>query len=103
MKIVEVDSITSGIDQIVECLTIQEDQMRQIKADIEGIVALNDSFKGKGGQAIRSFYKECHLTFISFYQNVVETYKNSLQTIKNELFSLEPAKDGFIRESFFTK
>ena len=31
---------------------------------------------------------------------MVETYKNSLQTIKNELFSLEPTKDGFIRESY---
>ena len=64
MKIVEVDSLTSGIEQIVECLTIQEDQMRQIKANIEEMVALNDSLKGKGGQAIKDLLPRISSTLL---------------------------------------
>lgn len=100
MKIVEVHSLLSGIDQILSHLDNQEKQVKAIEAAIENIVSLEDSLKGQGGQSIRSFYQEQHLSFIAFYQQTIESYKETLKMLKNELLSIEPDHNGFIRESF---
>ena len=100
MKIVEVHSLLSGIDQTLAHLDNQEKQVKAIEAAIENIVSLEDSLKGQGGQSIRSFYQEQHLSFIAFYQQTIESYKETLKILKNELLSIEPDHNGFIRESF---
>jgi hypothetical protein len=100
MKTLEVASLRSGIDQMIDKLNVHEEQINQIQVNVKGIISLEDSLKGSGGQSIRSFYQDCHDSFLSFYQNVIENYKRTLTTMKSELQSLEPADNGFIRESF---
>lgn len=100
MKVLEVQSLISGIDQTLNCLNNQENQMQEIESAIKSIVFLEQSLKGYGGQSIRSFYQEQHLSFIAFYQQTIDSYKESLKTLKNELLTLESNQNGFIHESF---
>ncbi|WP_019240861.1 MULTISPECIES: LXG domain-containing protein [Bacillus] len=100
MKVLEVNILQSGIDKVKNDLNIQEKQLQQIEQSIQGIIDLQDSFKGEGGQAIRGFYESYHLPFLkellSFYGEYIET----LSQMKLNLDLLEPNNKGFIRESF---
>ncbi|WP_051291209.1 ribonuclease YeeF family protein [Fictibacillus gelatini] len=100
MKRLDVQGFRSGIDDILHHLRTLDEQMKQIKDDMNGIIGLEDALKGKGGQSIRSFYQECHGTFLLFFEGFLTNYKSILRTMKRELQSLEPAEDGFIDEEF---
>ncbi|MGE8078328.1 T7SS effector LXG polymorphic toxin [Peribacillus loiseleuriae] len=41
--------------------------MNQIKEAVTNLIALEDSLKGEGRNAIRGFYEECHKPFLLFY------------------------------------
>ncbi|MGN1387309.1 MAG: T7SS effector LXG polymorphic toxin, partial [Bacillus sp. (in: firmicutes)] len=73
----EVNTLQSGIDKVMNDLNIQQKQLQQIEQSIQGIIDLRDSFKGEGGQAIRRFYESYHLPFLkellSFYGAYIET------------------------------
>ncbi|MDQ0273323.1 ribonuclease YeeF family protein [Cytobacillus purgationiresistens] len=100
MKTLEVESLHSGIEEILEKLNSQKEQVKQIEASVEGIITLNDSLKGQGGQSIRSFYQDCHQPFLLFYQDVMNEYVSSLKNVKSTLHSFEPSHNGFISQSF---
>ncbi|WP_372530235.1 T7SS effector LXG polymorphic toxin [Cytobacillus sp.] len=51
---------------------------------IQELLALDDAFKGKGGEAIRSFYQECHQPFLQFLESWIDEY----QILFKELHSL---------------
>ncbi|MBA9025611.1 T7SS effector LXG polymorphic toxin [Peribacillus huizhouensis] len=55
MKVLEVESLHSGIDEILDKIDIQKDQMNQIKEAVTNLIALEESLKGAGGNAIRGF------------------------------------------------
>ncbi|WP_168733973.1 T7SS effector LXG polymorphic toxin [Metabacillus sediminilitoris] len=100
MKTLDVASLQSGIDEMLDKLTIYDEQIKQIQEMVKGIISLEDSLKGNGGQSIRAFYQDCHDSFLSFYKTVIENYKSLLHTMKAELQSLEPADNGYIRDNF---
>ena len=100
VKTLEVASLNSAIDSLLEKLASQENDITQIDSAVKGIVELEDSLKGEGGQAIRSFYQDCHLPFLTVYQSVLDEYKSTLTNMKNALQSFEASDNGFIRESF---
>ena len=66
MKVLEVSTLHPGIDQVLNNHRTQQEQLKQIEKSIQGIVNLDDSFKGMGGQAIRGYYDSN--TFL-FYQH----------------------------------
>ena len=41
-------------------------EMETIDRAVQGLVAMEDSLKGEGGNAIRTFYADCHLPFLQF-------------------------------------
>lgn len=100
MKVLDVEALHKGIDATIEKLISLQDQMKQVENDVKGLVALDDSFKGEGGQAIRSYYQESHEPFLAFSQEFFTHYQNTLKTMKSNLYSLEPASNGLIRQSF---
>ncbi|ARC71770.1 ribonuclease YxiD [Bacillus licheniformis] len=67
MKTLDVQALHKAIDQTVEQLKQQSEEIVNIKKSVEGITSLNDALKGKGGDAIRNFYKECHTPFLQFF------------------------------------
>ncbi|MCZ0073436.1 T7SS effector LXG polymorphic toxin [Bacillus sonorensis] len=36
-----------------------------MKESVDALTSLDDALKGKGGEAIRSFYEECHTPFFA--------------------------------------
>ncbi|MCY8573787.1 T7SS effector LXG polymorphic toxin [Bacillus haynesii] len=100
MKTLDVQALHKAIDQTLEQLKHQSDEIVTVKKSVEAITSLNDALKGKGGDAIRNFYKECHAPFLQFYETFIEEYQSALKKIKQALNSLEPNHNGFISQTF---
>ncbi|UOY88646.1 T7SS effector LXG polymorphic toxin [Bacillus glycinifermentans] len=100
MKTLDVQALHNAIDQTLEQLKQQSNEFAKVKKAVDGITSLDDALKGKGGDAIRAFYEECHIPFLRFYETFVEEYQSTLKKIKNALNSLEPNHNGFISQSF---
>ncbi|WP_412677803.1 T7SS effector LXG polymorphic toxin [Bacillus swezeyi] len=100
MKTLDVQALHKAIDQTLEQLKQQSDEFAQVQKAAEEIASLNDALKGKGGDAIRAFYKECHTPFLQFYDTFIEEYSSALKKMKSALNSLEPNHNGFISQSF---
>ncbi|WP_093494585.1 T7SS effector LXG polymorphic toxin [Psychrobacillus psychrodurans] len=75
-------------------------EMKAIHHAVEGLVQMEDQLKGAGGNAIRSFYQECHLPFLHFFQLFSEQFKQVLNQMEAALHSLEPDSSGYILETF---
>ncbi|MCY9181315.1 LXG domain-containing protein [Bacillus haynesii] len=100
MKTLDVHALHHAIDQTLEQLKQQSDELSKVKKAVESITSLDDALKGKGGDAIRAFYEECHTPFLQFYDTFIEEYSSTLKKMKSALNSLEPNHNGFISQSF---
>ncbi|MEC2288806.1 T7SS effector LXG polymorphic toxin [Bacillus licheniformis] len=100
MKTLDVQALHNAIDQTLEQLKQQSDEFAKVKKAVDGITSLDDALKGKGGDAIRAFYEECHTPFLQFYDTFIEEYSSTLKKMKTALNSLEPNHNGFISQSF---
>lgn len=102
MKVLDVTDLHSGIEQILEALKTHYSEIVQIEAAVKGFIALEDEFKGKGGEAIRGFYEETHIPLLSFYKSFLTDYQSRLEAMKSELYALEPVNNGYIAEQFLS-
>ncbi len=100
MKILDVKPFHEGIDRNSAMLERLCDEMDAIMKTVEGLVAMEDSLKGEGGDAIRAFYAECHLPFQLFFDTTSREYIDKLRWMKNALDSLEPNPAGYIKQEF---
>ncbi|MBG9913424.1 ribonuclease YeeF family protein [Bacillus sonorensis] len=100
MKTLDVQTFQNGLDKTLSELKNQKDDISKVKQSVKGITSLDDALKGSGGEAIRSFYEECHTTFLLFYESFISDYKGILEKTKSALHSLEPNHNGFISQSF---
>ncbi|ART75198.1 hypothetical protein B4U37_03680 [Sutcliffiella horikoshii] len=100
MKILEVESLHMELQSMLEKLELQKEAVEKIHNDVMGIVGLEDALKGQGGQAIRAFYQDCHIPFLTYYLSVLDEFKNTLNGMKSALQSVEPSSSGYINESF---
>ncbi|CAM3229711.1 LXG domain-containing protein [Filibacter tadaridae] len=100
MKILDVDPFQEGLQKNSIMLDRLESEMKAIEIAIEGLVAMEDSLKGQGGNAIRAFYSECHLPFVQYFLVFKNTFASILTQIESALHTLEPSSNGFIRENF---
>ncbi|MBS4161660.1 transposase, partial [Klebsiella pneumoniae] len=100
MKTLDVQALHDAIDHTLKQLKKQSDEMAKVKKSVEAITSLDDALKGKGGDAIRAFYEECHTPFLKFYETFIDEYESALKKIKNALNSLEPNHNGYISQAF---
>ncbi|MCY7799091.1 Ribonuclease YxiD [Bacillus licheniformis] len=100
MKTLDVQALHKAIDQTLEQLKHQSDEIDKVKKSVEEIASLDEALKGKGGDAIRAFYEECHTPFLRFYDTFIEEYISTLKKLKSALNSLEPNHNGFISQTF---
>ncbi|MGX1265714.1 putative ribonuclease toxin of YeeF-YezG toxin-antitoxin module [Rossellomorea marisflavi] len=100
MKILDVDGFQKGIKEIEETLSSQKKQAEQIEKAIQGVTDLDEAFKGKGGNAIRDFYRSKHLPLLKQFQTFLSDYQSVIKQMKHALQNLEPAPDGFMNEGF---
>uniref|UniRef100_UPI001B7FB223 ribonuclease YeeF family protein n=1 Tax=Fictibacillus gelatini TaxID=225985 RepID=UPI001B7FB223 len=100
MKVLDVEAFNQSINDTEKYLRSLSEQIKQTKDAVKGIISLEDSLKGKAGQAIRLFYQECHLSFLLYFESFIKDYEAILTSIKNQLKNFEPDPNGFISESF---
>lgn len=100
MKVLDVNPFHEGVQRNVRMLSRLESEMQTIAQTVEGLVAMEESLKGEGGNAIRMFYRECHLPFLQFFTTFQSQFSNTLKQMESALDTLEPIQDGFIRESY---
>ncbi|MDR4938255.1 LXG domain-containing protein [Rossellomorea marisflavi] len=100
MKILDVDGFQKGITEIEETLSSQKKQADQMANAIQGVTDLEEAFKGKGGNAIRDFYRSKHLPLLEQYQTFLSDYQTVIKQMNDALQNLEPAPDGFMNEAF---
>ncbi|WP_222426128.1 T7SS effector LXG polymorphic toxin, partial [Bacillus paralicheniformis] len=78
MKTLDVQALHKAIDQTLEQLKHQSDEIAKVQKSVEEIASLDDALKGKGGDAIRAFYEECHTPFLQFYDTFIGEYSSTL-------------------------
>ncbi|PRR90353.1 MULTISPECIES: T7SS effector LXG polymorphic toxin [unclassified Bacillus (in: firmicutes)] len=100
MKTLDAFALINGIDQTLNTLKQQSQQISSIEKQIDQIISLDGALKGEAGQAIRSFYTECHIPFLQFFQVIIEEYSATLKNTKQALHALESNQHGFISQSF---
>nr|WP_269136054.1 LXG domain-containing protein [Sporosarcina cyprini] len=95
-----VQPFQEGLRNMLSALNRLETEITAIETTIETFVALDEVFKGEGGQAIRSFYDEVHLPFIQLFHMMQSDFVNVLERMTAALTTLEPHPSGWIQESF---
>ncbi|MEN1968807.1 LXG domain-containing protein [Lentibacillus sp. N15] len=100
MKVLHVGGLLKGIRNTKDRLYRLEDQVKQLQERVKAVVMLDDSFRGKGAQAIRSFYEELHLPFLLFLERFIVDYRDVLHRMESRLLDLEPDEDGYIHQQF---
>jgi predicted ribonuclease toxin of YeeF-YezG toxin-antitoxin module len=100
MKIVDVDLFQDGLQRNITMLDTLSSEIEAIHHAVECLVQMEEQLKGAGGNAIRSFYQECHLPFLHFFQLFSEQFKQVLRQLEAAHHSLEPDSTGYIVEQF---
>ncbi|MEK4245279.1 T7SS effector LXG polymorphic toxin [Psychrobacillus sp. FSL K6-2684] len=100
MKVLDVDLLQDGLQRNITMLERLNTEIKTIQLGVEGLVQMEEQLKGEGGGAIRSFYEECHLPFLQFFQLFSYDSQQVLYQIGKALNSLEPDLSGYILEEF---
>lgn len=100
MKVLDVDLFQVGLQRNITMLDRLRSEIEAIHRAVDGLVQMEDQLKGEGGNAIRSFYGECHLPFLQYFQLFSENFKQVLHQMEAALHSLEPNSAGYILEQF---
>ncbi|MEJ9303474.1 T7SS effector LXG polymorphic toxin [Priestia megaterium] len=100
MKTLDVDAFHENIQAILDSIKSQKEQIQGLISQVQAFSSLDDAFKGKGGEAIRSFYETGHASFLTLYHSLLTSYEARLTQIIHALRSFEPSEDGYITQPF---
>jgi toxin YxiD len=100
VRVLDVSDLENGVKELKAILKVQKEQINNIKDDMQSFTHSESFYAGEGAKAIRFFYNECHVPFLRFLENFIDNYQRFLVNLGKSLNDLEPANNGFIRESF---
>ena len=99
-KILDVEQFKEGLQRNMDRLNRLEKEMAEIQETVRGLVEMEDSLKGHGGEAIRGFYEACHLPFLSYFQLFTKSFYDTLTAMGDALTALESSEKGYIQEEY---
>ncbi|MGR6856879.1 T7SS effector LXG polymorphic toxin [Bacillus halotolerans] len=102
MKTLDVHALHEGIQHTIEKLDKQKQQLEKLEKSVEHLAGMKDALKGKGGDAIRTFYEECHKPFLLFFGMFIDEYKKMLKQTQHAISSVESDSHGMIAEAFLS-
>ncbi|MDG3072249.1 ribonuclease YeeF family protein [Bacillus halotolerans] len=102
MKTLDVHALHEGIQHTIEKLDKQKQQLEKLEKSVEHLAGMEDALKGKGGNAIRTFYEECHKPFLLFFGMFIDEYKKVLKQTQHAIASVESDSHGMIAEAFLS-
>lgn len=100
LKLLDVKSIEAGNDFTIKQIESFYDQISNIQRAVRSFYLAEDDLAGKGGEAIRAFYQDCHEPFLILLHQSLIDYENVLTEMVTSIESFESNKDGYISESF---
>lgn len=100
LKTLDVDAFHENIQAILDSIKSQKEQIQSLISQVQAFSSLDNAFKGKGGEAIRSFYETGHASFLTLYHSLLTSYEARLTQITHALRSFEPSEDGYITQPF---
>ncbi|WP_052504479.1 LXG domain-containing protein [Rossellomorea aquimaris] len=100
MKMLDNASLHSGIEDLLNKLEAQKKQLDDLQRAVGNFTGLQESFSGKGGDAIRSFYQDMHVPFLTFYSLSLQNYERTLSNLKGASIELESDSNGLIHQGF---
>jgi len=100
VKLFNASNLDSGIKQVKQSIDTLENQLQDLRKQIDYFTGLDDNFTGKSGKSIRMFYQEVHIPFILLFEQTIRQYKAAINVAEKLFFLFEPADDGYIEESF---
>ncbi|KUP09456.1 hypothetical protein Q75_00610 [Bacillus coahuilensis p1.1.43] len=100
MKTLDNLSLHSSVEDIIKKLHTQQKHISELKKAIENFAHSKDAFNGQGGEAIRSFYRDFHLPFLSFYDLTLLHVETLLSQLRTSSLQIEGSSNGFIQEGF---
>lgn len=103
MKTLDVHALHEGIQHTIEKLDKQKQQLEKLEKSVEHLAGMKDALKGKGGDAIRTFYEECHKPFLLFFGMFIDEYKKVLKQTQHAISSVESDSHGIITEAFLSQ
>ncbi|MEC1751262.1 ribonuclease YeeF family protein [Bacillus mojavensis] len=102
MKTLDVHALHEGIQHTIEKLDKQKQQLEKLEKSVEHLAGMKDALKGKGGDAIRIFYEECHKPFLLFFGMFIDEYKKVLKQTQQGISSVDSDSHGMIAEAFLS-
>ncbi|WP_069838384.1 ribonuclease YeeF family protein [Bacillus sp. F56] len=102
MKTLDVHALHEGIQHTIEKLDKQKQQLEKLEKSVEHLAGMKDALKGKGGDAIRTFFEECHKPFLLFFGMFIDEYKKVLKQTQHAIASVESDSHGMIAEVFLS-
>lgn len=100
MKLIDVDPVQSGLDSTIKDIENFYEQIGSVQRAVRDFHSLDGALDGKGGEAIRAFYRDCHEPFlIMLYQSMVD-YKNVLTEMGEAVDTFESGENGYVSHSF---
>lgn len=100
MKVLDAEELHAGLKRNIEMLHRLEGEMQGIERAIKDLAQMEESLKGQGGKALRTFYAQCHLPFLQYFMTFKDNFIEILEQMGSALSSLEPDPSGFIEQSY---
>ncbi|UTR14966.1 LXG domain-containing protein [Salipaludibacillus sp. LMS25] len=99
MKLLDIQALNEDIDVTKKEVHQFQEKITTLQQAVQDIVALDDALTGQGGEAIKSFYNDCHQTFLTYLTHFTSQFTSSLDQMKDAVASFEPNNAGYINET----
>lgn len=100
MKSLDVESLQTGINQTKSDIENLTEQLQTIEKSALNFSSLDEELKGQGGDAIRSYYRDCHLPFLEYFQDSLQEFSEVLTQMHNAVESFESSSSGIVKEEY---
>ncbi|MYL45248.1 hypothetical protein GLV94_06295 [Virgibacillus halodenitrificans] len=94
------EQLHNGLDQTVKEVNDLGPQVKELEQRMQALINLEDSFQGKGAQAIKSFYEEAHMPFLLLMEGMLTDFAKTIGQIKSSVQAFESNEKGVIHEQF---
>lgn len=100
MKALDVESLKNNITTSTKQIDAFQDKITGLQKAVRGIVSLEDSLKGTGGEAIRGFYDDCHQPLLIYMYQFLVDLEKAMEKMQQNVQTFESSSEGYIKQEY---
>ncbi|MYL58321.1 hypothetical protein GLW20_12465 [Virgibacillus halodenitrificans] len=100
MKVLDVESLKNNITTSTKQIDAFQDKITGLQKAVRGIVSLEDSLKGTGGEAIRGFYDDCHQPLLIYMYQFLVDLEKAMEKMQQNVQTFESSSEGYIKQEY---